>query len=85
MDVNGEPIQNEFDCPLLSFTNLIYCIPSNFVKHSVSVVHECSHTCMYISALTSKKVEHEGVDVSELVFTHDWSNNLYCLNIYCMC
>ncbi len=85
MDANGEPIQNELDCPLLTFSNLIYCIPSNCVKRSVSVVHECSNTCTYITALTSKVVEREGVDVSETVFNHDWSINLYCLNIYCMC
>lgn len=85
MDADGEPILNEFDCPFLTFSNLIYCIPSTSVKRSVSVVHECSNTCMYTTDLTSKTVEHEGVDVSEVVFKHDWSTNLYCLNIYCMC
>ena len=84
MDVNGDCILSEYDCPLLTFGNLIYCLASNCVKRSVSVVHECSHTCSFVPSSTQKRIEHEDVCVSELVYKHDWSNNIFCLNVYCM-
>ena len=84
MDNMGEQLLNEFDCPLLSMTNLCYCIPSASICHSVSVVHECTHTCTFTSILVSKQVEHESVELVQKYYQHDWSNNMYCHNIFCM-
>lgn len=78
-------IENEFNCPLLTLSGFVYCIPAKCVKRSVSVVHECSNTCTFVSSVASNRIEHEDIDVSAVVFKHDWSNNLYCFNIYCMC
>ena len=49
MDALGQRIVNEYDCPFLSMTNLIYCVPSHSVNHAVSVVHECTHTCSFVN------------------------------------
>lgn len=84
MDALGQPILNEYDCPILSLTNLLYCIPSHCVSHAVSVVHECTHTCTFVSSSTTKKIEHEDVQSSFSLFKHDWSNKMYCLNVYCI-
>lgn len=84
MDVNGENILNEYDCPVLSLTDLIYCIPSQCIKHSISVVHECTTTCTYVTNCISNVIEHETVQTASLIFKHDWKNKLYCHNIYCM-
>ena len=46
MDVLGQQIMNEYDCPLLSMTNLLCCIPSTPVNHAVSVAHECTDSCL---------------------------------------
>lgn len=84
MDANGEPICNEFDCPLLTMSHLVYCVPSECIKHAISVIHECTDSCTFITRLTSKVVKHESVSASDLSYAHDWSHNLYCHNIYCM-
>ena len=82
MDLFGETVSNEYDCPLYSLSKLIYCIPSKHVCHSVSVVHECTNTCTFVTKLVPKKLEHEDVNISSLIFEHNWSNNMYCHNLY---
>ena len=84
MDSMGDNLLNEYDCPILTMTNLIYCIPSSSVHCSVSVVHECTDSCVFVSDNVCKDVEHEKVSIAQLCYHHDWSNNMYCLNIYCM-
>lgn len=84
MDLLGEQILNEYDCPLLSMTNLLYCIPSNSVIQAVSVVHECTSSCTFVQASTSRRVEHEVVDSTDILFKHDLSNKMYCYNVYCI-
>ena len=87
MDLHGTAITNEYECPILTLTDLVYCIPSNSIYHSVSVIHECSHTCTFNNtSLASRRMEHENVHLSrsQLLYNHDLSNKLYCYNIYCM-
>ena len=84
MDALGQRIVNEYDCPFLSMTNLLYCVPSHTVNHAVSVVHECTHTCSFVNCSASKRVEHEDVQLPYSSFVHDWSNKMYCLNVYCI-
>ena len=77
MDVLGQVIKNKYDCPLLSMTNLLYCIPSNSVSHSVSVVHECTDYCIFVNnsgRLHTRRIEHESVESSFSFFKHDLSN-----------
>ena len=84
MDALGQAILNEYDCPLLSITNLLMCISSHCVSHAVSVVHECTHTCTFVPSSGNKKIEHERVELSLPSFKHDWSNKMYCHNVYCI-
>ena len=67
-DVGGIPLISEFQCPLLILTSDVYCVrPLNIIK-SISVVHECSCLCSF---------------VSDAKFHNDYSNKLFCLNIFC--
>ena len=68
MDLLGEQMMNEFDCPLLSMTNVLYYIPSNTVSQAVSVVHECTNSCTFVKTSVSRNVEHEAVELSDIIF-----------------
>ena len=75
---------NSFDCPLINLTNIIYCVPSIFVSHSVSLVHQCTDSCKMSRRDAIYHVEQEQLELPSLVYTHDWSNTMYCLNVYFM-
>ena len=81
MDNSGN---NELDCPLLSMTNLVYCVSAHAVHHPVSVVHECGTSCEFVSTTITRTVERECVTTSGLEYKHDHSNKHYCLNVYCI-
>ena len=41
--------------------------------------------CTFVTKLVPKQLEHEDVNISSLIFEHDWSNNMYCHKIlYCI-
>ena len=85
MDVLGTQVSNEFDCPLLSLTDVFRCVPSKCICHSVSVLHECSSSCCIKTTNRSTVIERELVQMSQLVFEHDFkTSTIYCFNVYCM-
>ena len=84
MDSFGIPITNDYDCPLLSLTNLFHCIPAHYVFQSISVIHECTSTCNLQCVYTSSTVERLSIPSQKHMFVHDFSNNLYSFNVYCM-
>ena len=85
MDTFGIPVINEFDCPLLSLTNLFRCVLSYTISQSVSVIHECTPSCTFQRLNTATQVEREVVVSQNLSFQHDFcNNNLYSFDIYCM-
>ena len=84
MDALGTPLRNEYDCPLLSLTCLFRCIPVHSILQSVSIIHQCSPTCTVQCVSASRTVEILSVPSQTHVFMHDFSNNLYSYNIYCM-
>ena len=86
MDSFGIPITNDYDCPLLSLTYLFHCIPAHCILQSVSLIHECSPTCNLQCINTSSTVERLSVSSQKhtCMFVHDFSNNLYSFNVYCM-
>jgi len=85
MDNFGIPILNEFDCPLFSLTNLFRCVVSNSILQSVSIIHECTSSCMLKRVNTASQVEREVVVEQKLQFEHDYcNNNLYSCNMYCL-
>lgn len=84
VDSFGVIVNNEFDCPLLTLTDLVYLIESISIHYAVSVVHECNNSCTYVTSSVTTVIERETITKSVLSFKHDPSNRMYCLNIYCM-
>ena len=84
MDAFGVPLTNEFDCQLYQRTTLFRCVSSQCISHSVSVIHECTPTCVFKHVTTTTSVERHPVDVHKLAFQNDFANDIYCLNRYCM-
>ena len=74
----NEPILDEFQCPLLDLSNIIYLYPVSFVLTPVSIVNSCSKSCTFKTNRT-RQIEHEEVQTDDLDFEHDWSNSLYSL------
>ena len=66
------PIRNEKGCPLLFSLPVLTVVPASSIQTEISIVHECGQSC---------RIEHTTFG---LVYVHDYSNNLFCLNIYCM-
>ena len=87
MDCFGAQLYNEYDCPLLTLIPSFHCVFSHCISHSVSVAHECSSTCIFTknTSTSTSIIERQPVQShSKLCFHHDFSNNLYALNVYCM-
>ena len=84
MDVNGQCMVNDYDCPLLLFSSQIVTIVPSAVQAAVSVMHECTSSCYFKKQNTCRRIEREDIDTIHLSYIHDWSNPFYCLNIYCM-
>ena len=76
MDTFGVQLYNEFECPLLSLTNFFHCVSSNSISQSVSVTHQCTSSCT--------QIERQTVTAQKFTFVHDFCNNLYSFNVYCM-
>ena len=86
MTALGNPITNDFECPLLTQTDTVLLVPPHWVQSSVSIIHQCTDTCIFTDSGIRRRIEREEVHVhrQNLLYKHDWSNNLYCLNIFCM-
>ena len=67
---NGSPLVTEFDCPILLLTNNIFVVSPLCIHSPISVFHICLHSCLLSS--------------DSLNFIHDFSNSLFCYNIYCI-
>ena len=80
-----EQVFNDTECPLLTLTNSLYnIIPTSHIVSSVSIMHECNPSCTFENAYTSIPRERETLHTSKLIYTHDYSNKLFCLNVYAM-
>lgn len=86
VEYKNTPINNEFDCPLLTLEPTFVTVPAHQVFCDVSIIHECTKTCSFTKTPTSKTetVEREQIPYRNAsCYKHDFSNNVYCLNIYC--
>lgn len=79
-----ELVYNDFDCPLLILTKDIDCVTPTSLVRSVSIVHQCSSSCVFKETVSRTLVEREAIESRRIVFEHDWSNDVFCLNNYCM-
>ena len=68
MDSAGTPLHNEFDCPLLQLTNVFYCVPSDCINMSVSVIHECTNSCVFQHQDRLRRYERELIADKNAVF-----------------
>ncbi len=84
MEVLGEPITNEYDCPILTMTATVQEVPVSNVLRAVSVVHQCGESCTFENMACTTRTEREQVSCNKLTYIHDFNNNMYCLNVYCM-
>ena len=50
---------NEYDCPLLYAKQKVMVVPANSVFFSVSVVHECSHSCVFTVQPSQQTAERQ--------------------------
>ena len=81
--LEGDAICNELGCPLLTLTKTIRAVHPNCVLSSVSIVHQCTESCIFVEMFSTACEERESVLRKSLVYQHDWTNDLYCLNIFC--
>lgn len=76
---------NEYDCPLLELSKRIFTTSCHSIKSPVSLVHECGTSCVVQEGSSAESMEREEVVVSNgLVLSHDWTNRLYCYNVFCV-
>ena len=82
----GEPLFNDTDCPMFELSRYIEAVEGCKVLKAVSFVHDCfSEGCHFEEMVTTVPIEREKkVGVNKKVFVHDYSNNLYCFNNYCL-
>jgi len=62
-----------------------FTVDSTRIQKAVSMVHECGNHCKFEKSVILNTVEREQVADTKLVFLHDWTQLLYCLNVYCVC
>ena len=49
-----------------------------------SVAHQCDSRCGWLEKDQPAQVERELISGNTTVFEHNWNNNKYCFNVYCM-
>ncbi|KAL5509435.1 hypothetical protein EMCRGX_G004809 [Ephydatia muelleri] len=81
---NGQPLFNDFECPLFTLSRTLFTVDSTRIQKAVSMVHECGNHCKFEKSVILNTVEREQVADTKLVFLHDWTQLLYCLNVYCV-
>ena len=66
---DGQPLVNEYDCPLMDLPTTIFCTAGNNIQRPVSFVHQCSGTCLFKETGGSiRNVEREIVQEDTLIF-----------------
>ena len=85
MDTFRISVSNEYDCPLLSLSLAFFV-----VLQSVSIIHECTSTCMVKNVTSSCIIEHLSVSSQkQLLYTTTNTLNYYLLCaiifiVYCL-
>ena len=76
-------VANEYDCPLLTLSHDLRIIHSNTVTTALSICHECTDSCVFIDHHGPYVIERDTVCRTRFIYKHDWSIELFSLNIYC--
>ena len=80
----GEPLLIQFDCPLYKLSRTIFFIESSNVHKAISMVHEYGEGCQFVEASTCCSIERKDTIQVKTIFQHDWTQYLYCRNVYCL-
>ena len=80
----GTQITNEMGCPLFELSNIIFTVSSMSVLKAVSLVHECAASCKFSMEQVPRNVERELVSTSRIEYKHDFTNLMYCFDLYCI-
>ena len=76
---------SETDCPLFELSRTIKTVEGCKMLKAVSFVQDCSRGgCHFEDVVTAVAIEREKVAQKRIVFVHDFSNNVYCYNNYCL-
>ena len=73
VEVNGQPLQNECDCPLLTLLSTINAVSPSDILTEVSIIHECNDSCKFVEDGATIQVERETIQSKRLAYVHDWS------------
>ena len=84
LECKGRKILNEQDCPLLSSSTHLRTIATANVISATSIVHECGDNCKVEIKRKRRKIERENMDTNTWTLTHNVTNGLFALNIYCL-
>ena len=79
--MDDQPLHNELDCPLLTMTNVIQTAS---VSTAVSIMHECNASCTFVHSPDVLAREREALTITRLTHKHDYTNTMFCLNVYAM-
>ena len=47
LSLEGDPVKNETDCPLMISTDTVFTVKSSAVLKAVSILHECGSSCKF--------------------------------------
>ena len=81
---NGQQCFNNVECPLFTLTQTLFTVDSTRIAMAISMPHECQDSCKFKDTQVHNMVEREEVANTNLVFEHDWTQLLYCYNIFCI-
>lgn len=84
MESNNQPLLDDKDCPILLLSDIFMCIPSDRILTPVSIVHECDAKCTLQMRRKRVQTERQQCEVNSLVLIHDYSNDMFVVNIYCI-
>ena len=76
MVASGQPCLNQFDCPLLTLTKVIRVLFPAAIVRAISVVHQCTSTCVVDSMHIAARMERQRVSENTLRLKHDCRNSI---------
>ena len=84
VSTDGQPLLNEYNCPLLTLSKTVFCTSSTNVLRSVSLVHEYAESCNFKTAVCVQRVERQDTVCNVFLHCHDWNNPFNCYSVFCV-
>ncbi|KAL5497408.1 hypothetical protein EMCRGX_G013875 [Ephydatia muelleri] len=61
--IDGQPVLNQYDCPILELSKMVFCTSSTNISRSVSLVHECTDSCGFKNIGQIANVRYSAVPI----------------------